>query len=82
MLVNPVSAAEKKDLHVGGLGTDPAGALAAVVEPFVDASENWLQKAREVVSSADDFIRDNPWQAIGAVALVGVALGYLLARRS
>ena len=26
MLVNPVSAAEKKDLHVGGLGTDPAGA--------------------------------------------------------
>jgi len=82
MLVNPVGAAEKRDLHVGGLGADPAVALAAVVEPLVDASENWIQKARELVSTADDFVRDNPWQAIGAVALLGVTLGLLLARRS
>jgi ElaB/YqjD/DUF883 family membrane-anchored ribosome-binding protein len=82
MLVSPSTAADKRDLHVGGLGTEPAGALAAVVDPLMDASENWLNSARELANTADDFIRDNPWQAIGVVALVGVTLGFLLARRS
>jgi ElaB/YqjD/DUF883 family membrane-anchored ribosome-binding protein len=81
MVISPNSA-EKRDLHVGGLGRDPSGALAAVVEPLIDASDNWIQKARELVSTADEYVRDNPWQAMGAVALLGVTLGYLLARRS
>ena len=82
MLVSPPNAAEKRDLHVGGLGSTPAGAFAAVVEPLVDASESWVQKTRELVNTADDFVRDHPWQAIGAVALIGVTLGFLLARGS
>ena len=47
---------EKKDLHVGGLGAASSGALppaslASVIDPLVDASENWVQRAREFVSS-------------------------------
>ena len=68
-------------MHVGGLGYDPSGALAAVVDPLVDASQNWVQKARELIDTADEYVRDNPWQAIGAVALIGVTVGFLLARR-
>ncbi len=82
MLTSARPAAEKRDLHVGGLGYDPSGALAAVVDPLVDASENWVQKARELIDTADDYVRDNPWQAIGAVALLGVTVGFWLARRS
>lgn len=82
MITSARPAAEKRDLHVGGLGYDPSGALAAVVEPLVDASENWVQKARELIATADDYVRANPWQAIGAVALIGVTAGFLLARRS
>ncbi len=82
MITTARPAAGKKDLHVGGLGYDPSGALAAVVNPLVDASENWVQKARELIDTADEYVRDNPWQAIGAVALLGVTVGFLLARRS
>ena len=82
MITSVRPATGKRDLHVGGLGSDPSGALAAVVEPLVDASENWMQKARELIDTADDYVRDNPWQAIGAVALLGVTVGFLLARRS
>jgi ElaB/YqjD/DUF883 family membrane-anchored ribosome-binding protein len=82
MLTSARPATEKRDLHVGGLGYDPSGALAAVVDPLVDASENWVQKARELIDTADQYVRDNPWQAIGAMALLGVTVGFLLARRS
>ena len=82
MLTSANSAAAKRDLHVGGLGADPTGSLAAVVEPLVDASEDWIAKARELARTADDYVRENPWQAIGVVALLGVTLGFLLSRRS
>jgi ElaB/YqjD/DUF883 family membrane-anchored ribosome-binding protein len=82
MITSARAATEKRDLHIGGLGYDPPGTLAAVVDPLVDASQNWVQKARELIDTADEYVRDNPWQAIGAVALIGVAVGFLLARRS
>jgi len=82
MQTSPNTAAEKKDLHVGGLGSDPSGALAAVIDPLLDASETWVKRARDLAVTADEFVRDNPWQALGVVALMGVTLGYLLARRS
>jgi ElaB/YqjD/DUF883 family membrane-anchored ribosome-binding protein len=81
MLASLNSATAKKDLHVGGLGTPSASTLASVIDPLMDASENWVQKAREFVSSADDYVRSNPWQALGVMAMVGVTLGYLLSRR-
>lgn len=82
MLASANSALGKRDLHVGGLGTDPERSLAAALEPLVDASENWIDRARELVRTADDYVRENPWQAVGVVALLGVTLGFLLSRRS
>jgi ElaB/YqjD/DUF883 family membrane-anchored ribosome-binding protein len=86
MLVSPNGSGGPKDLHVGGLPSAAAAesqaALASVIDPFVEASENWVEKARELVSTTDDYVRRNPWQAIGLMAIVGVTLGYLIARRS
>ena len=82
MITSARAATDKRDLYFGGLGSDPPSALAAVVDPFVDASQNWVEKARELVDTADEYVRDNPWQAIGAMALIGVTVGFLLARRS
>jgi ElaB/YqjD/DUF883 family membrane-anchored ribosome-binding protein len=79
MLTSANSASGKRDLHVGGLGTE--GTFAAAVEPLVDASEDWIERARELVRTADDYVRENPWQAVGVVALLGVTLGFLLSRR-
>jgi ElaB/YqjD/DUF883 family membrane-anchored ribosome-binding protein len=82
MLASLNSATAKKDLHVGGLGTTPAASLASVIDPLMDASQNWVQKARDFVTSADDYVRDNPWAALGVAAVAGLTLGYFLSRGS
>ncbi len=82
MLTNPNSATGKKDLHVGGVGADSSAALASVIDPLVDASEDWIRKAKDLANSADEFVRENPWRALGAVALIGVTVGYWLSRGS
>jgi ElaB/YqjD/DUF883 family membrane-anchored ribosome-binding protein len=40
------------------------------------------QQAQNVASTADDYVRDSPWQAIGIAALVGAVAGILATRRS
>jgi ElaB/YqjD/DUF883 family membrane-anchored ribosome-binding protein len=81
MLTSPNGTDAKRDLHVGGVGADASAALANVIDPLLDASEDWVQQARNVARNADDFVRDNPWQALAVVAVLGVTLGYLLSRR-
>jgi hypothetical protein len=87
MLITTNGAGGKKDLHVGGFdavssGNVPSATLASMIDPLVDASENFVEKAREFVSSADDYVRNNPWQALGVMAILGVTLGFLISRRS
>lgn len=80
-MTSPNGAAAKKDLHVGGLGAASAsGALSSVIDPLVDASEAWVRRAREFISTADDYVRENPWAAVGVGAMLGITLGYFLAR--
>jgi ElaB/YqjD/DUF883 family membrane-anchored ribosome-binding protein len=81
MLTSPNGTDAKRDLHVGGVGSDTSAALASVIDPLLDASEDWVHRARNLARGADDFVRDNPWQALGVVAVLGVTLGYLLSRR-
>ena len=80
MLTSPNGAAAKKDLHIGGLGAASTNALSAVIDPLVDASETWVRRARDFVSSADDYVRENPWAAVGVGAMLGLTLGYFISR--
>jgi glycine zipper-containing protein DUF883 len=84
MLTSPNGASAKKDLHVGGVGASTGGAalasISSVLDPLVDASENWVRRARDFVGSADDYVRNNPWQALGVAAVLGATLGYFLSR--
>jgi ElaB/YqjD/DUF883 family membrane-anchored ribosome-binding protein len=83
MLTAPTSSVEqKRDLHVGGLGASASGALAAVTEPAVDLVDSWLARARDTAQAADDYVRERPWSALAVVALLGLAAGFLLSRRS
>jgi ElaB/YqjD/DUF883 family membrane-anchored ribosome-binding protein len=78
----PNSVTQKRDLHVGGLGSEASGALAAVTDPFADLADSWLDKARNAARDADTYVHDNPWAALAVVALLGLAAGYLLSRSS
>lgn len=78
MLTSPPSAvAQKRDLHVGGLGASASGALAAVSGPVEDAAGKWLRRARSAARDADDFVRGNPWAALAVVGCIALAAGYL-----
>ena len=43
--------------------------------------EEALKHARVLAGEADEFVRGNPWQAIGIAAGVGLVLGLLMTRR-
>jgi ElaB/YqjD/DUF883 family membrane-anchored ribosome-binding protein len=79
---HPSAGAQKKDLHVGGLGASASAPLAAVTDNIHDVADSWLEKARDAVRDADDYVHSNPWQALAVVAFVGLTAGYLLARRT
>ena len=43
--------------------------------------EQALEQAKELAGDADDYVRGNPWQAVGIAAAVGLVLGLLMTRR-
>ncbi|MBV8042945.1 stress response protein ElaB [Pluralibacter sp.] len=45
------------------------------------ASDTSYYRVKRAVYRADDYVRERPWQGIGAGAAVGLVIGLLLARR-
>jgi ElaB/YqjD/DUF883 family membrane-anchored ribosome-binding protein len=41
-----------------------------------------LRRAKELAGQADGYVRENPWQAVGVAAGIGLLLGVMLSRRS
>jgi ElaB/YqjD/DUF883 family membrane-anchored ribosome-binding protein len=48
---------------------------------LADAEKLVIKKGKEAVDVADDYVRENPWGAVGIAAAAGLVLG-LLFRRS
>ncbi|GFE78576.1 membrane protein [Steroidobacter agaridevorans] len=46
-----------------------------------EVEEEAMRRAREIADAADEYVQENPWQAVGIAAGVGLVLGLLLARR-
>ena len=40
-----------------------------------------VDRAKETARATDDYVHDNPWQAIGVAAVLGFAVGLLMNRR-
>jgi ElaB/YqjD/DUF883 family membrane-anchored ribosome-binding protein len=47
---------------------------------LAEAEKVVLEKAKEGAEIADDYIRENPWSAVGVAAGVGLVLGLLIRR--
>jgi ElaB/YqjD/DUF883 family membrane-anchored ribosome-binding protein len=43
--------------------------------------EETLARARAIAGDADEYVRGNPWAAVGIAAGIGLVLGLLMARR-
>jgi ElaB/YqjD/DUF883 family membrane-anchored ribosome-binding protein len=57
-------------------------ALAAAKSALSDGAAQVKGQARQVSRTTDTYVRDNPWQVVGIAAVVGIALGILMTRRS
>jgi ElaB/YqjD/DUF883 family membrane-anchored ribosome-binding protein len=72
----------------GQAGEKVAAARARAAES-VDAAKARIAQAgyavaaqtREAAKVADDYVRDNPWAAVGVAAAVGVVIGILIAKK-
>jgi ElaB/YqjD/DUF883 family membrane-anchored ribosome-binding protein len=46
-----------------------------------EVEEEAMRRAREIADAADEYVHENPWQAVGIAAGIGLVVGLLLARR-
>ncbi len=70
-----------------------AGESAAAARARIQASMNGakkrlaevgdatVDKAKVAARATDEFVHENPWQAVGISAAIGVILGMLISRR-
>lgn len=55
--------------------------LAAYKDKLADAERALLERTKEAARATDEYVHDNPWQAVGVAAGIGFLLGMLIARR-
>ena len=55
--------------------------VRAAKERLATIEDQALEHARALAGDADDYVRDNPWQAVGIAAGIGLVLGLLMSRR-
>lgn len=55
--------------------------VAAVKEQFADAGDTVILRARRAAAVTDDYVREQPWVAVGICAAAGLVLGFALGRR-
>jgi ElaB/YqjD/DUF883 family membrane-anchored ribosome-binding protein len=47
---------------------------------LADAEKLLVKKSKEAADVADDYVRENPWGAVGIAAGIGLVLGLLIRR--
>jgi ElaB/YqjD/DUF883 family membrane-anchored ribosome-binding protein len=71
-----------KDADVERVRGKVQRAVDATKQSFADGSVRLRQRAQRAAGSADEYVRESPWQAVGIAALVGAVVGILATRRS
>jgi ElaB/YqjD/DUF883 family membrane-anchored ribosome-binding protein len=74
---------------IGQQGDAALSAAGSRAQDTIETARRNLSEARQVAvdgamraaTTADDYVRANPWQSIGIGAALGAFAGYLLARR-
>lgn len=52
--------------------------LSVARERLAEMQESALERARELAVEGDEYVRENPWQAVGIAAAAGLVLGLLI----
>lgn len=46
-----------------------------------EAQSAMIERTKQAAKDADKYVQENPWQSVGISAVVGIAIGILIARR-
>ena len=74
--------ADLKDADVVRVRGKVQRAVDATKQSLSDGADSVRRSAQDVANTADEYVRESPWQAIGIAALVGAVVGILATRRS
>lgn len=74
--------ADLKDADVARVRGKVLRAVDAAKEGLADRADTLRRQARQVAATADDYVHDRPWAAVGIAAVVGAVVGILATRRS
>jgi ElaB/YqjD/DUF883 family membrane-anchored ribosome-binding protein len=55
--------------------------LESAKDRVIQAEHEAVERAKRVAGATDEYVHSHPWQAIGAAAALGLALGVLIGRR-
>jgi len=55
--------------------------LKAARERLSNVDDAAMAQMKEVAKTADDYVREHPWGAVGIAAVAGLLLGVLISRR-
>jgi ElaB/YqjD/DUF883 family membrane-anchored ribosome-binding protein len=55
--------------------------LATAKVKLGEAERAALEQAKKAARATDEYVQDNPWQAVGIAAVAGLLLGVLISRR-
>ena len=66
--------------RVDGIRAKAQESLKRAKSRLRDAEGEALAQVRQAAATADDFVHQNPWQAVGAAAGIGILLGLLIRR--
>jgi ElaB/YqjD/DUF883 family membrane-anchored ribosome-binding protein len=73
--------ADLKDGDVARVRSKVQRAVEATKQSLADSADTLRHQAQNIAATADDYVHESPWQAIGIAALVGAVVGILAARR-
>ena len=66
--------ADLKDADVVRVRSKVQRAVDATKQSLAEGADAIRQHAQSVANTADDYVRDSPWQAVGIAALVGAVV--------
>jgi len=55
--------------------------LRAAKLKLQDMQDDAMDRAKATARATDEYVHDNPWQALGVAAALGVLIGLLIGRR-
>ena len=67
--------------RIAAARTKAEDSLRAAKVRLAEAQASVVEKVKVAAKTTDDYVHENPWQAVGIAAAVGLVLGALISRR-